>query len=102
MEPTTDELVDNPRDMFANITAREDPIYQHLLAQNPHAHRAEALHARPRRAEAGEHVRGPRDVQAAARHDLHLVVAVARRLLDDGARGDDVGAPRSSARCATP
>lgn len=44
VEPTTDELVDNPRDMFVNITAREDPIYQHLLAQNPHAHRAEARH----------------------------------------------------------
>ena len=44
VEPTAEELVDNPRDMFANITAREDPIYRHMLSQNPHAHRAEARH----------------------------------------------------------
>jgi len=43
-EPTPDEMVDNPRDMFAQITAREGPIYQQLLAQNPNANRAEARH----------------------------------------------------------
>ncbi|RLB62088.1 MAG: hypothetical protein DRI90_09870 [Deltaproteobacteria bacterium] len=43
-EPTPEELVDNPRDMFAQITEREAPIYKHLLAQDPNATRAEARH----------------------------------------------------------
>jgi ABC-type multidrug transport system ATPase subunit/pSer/pThr/pTyr-binding forkhead associated (FHA) protein len=36
--------VDNPRDMFGIITAREAPIYEQLKAQNPHAPRALARH----------------------------------------------------------
>lgn len=36
--------VDNPRDMFANITERERPIYEQLLAQDPKAQKATARH----------------------------------------------------------
>ena len=35
---------DNPRDMFANITERERPIYEQLLAQDPNTPRAVARH----------------------------------------------------------
>jgi ABC-type multidrug transport system ATPase subunit/predicted component of type VI protein secretion system len=37
--------VDNPRDMFENITDRERPIYEALKAQNASATRADARHA---------------------------------------------------------
>ncbi|MSP25518.1 MAG: FHA domain-containing protein [Myxococcales bacterium] len=42
LEPTASELVDNPRDLFGNIAAREVPIHKQLLAQNPNATRATA------------------------------------------------------------
>jgi ABC-type multidrug transport system ATPase subunit/pSer/pThr/pTyr-binding forkhead associated (FHA) protein len=40
--PVPSEVVDNPRDMFANITEREGPIYSQILAQNPQAPRSAA------------------------------------------------------------
>ncbi len=45
VEPPADQVVDNPRDMFANITEREGPIYQQILAQNPYAPRSQARQA---------------------------------------------------------
>jgi ABC-type multidrug transport system ATPase subunit/pSer/pThr/pTyr-binding forkhead associated (FHA) protein len=42
VEPPANVVVDNPRDMFANITEREGPIYQQLLAQDPYVHRSAA------------------------------------------------------------
>ncbi|MBW2526608.1 MAG: ATP-binding cassette domain-containing protein, partial [Deltaproteobacteria bacterium] len=38
------EEIDNPRDMFAAITAREQPIYAQLAAQDPNASRSTARH----------------------------------------------------------
>ncbi len=45
VQPPSEQVVDNPRDMFANITEREGPIFQQLQQQNPYAHRSQARQA---------------------------------------------------------
>ena len=42
VEPRPEEVVKNPRDMFEQITEREDPLYAQLQAQDPTAQRAVA------------------------------------------------------------